>query len=384
MTSVIPRSNGEIKMDRNNIMEALLEKTDGRCAYCGKALKKEDAVIDHIFPKALGGSDHMENLLPACKSCNCAKGDRCYNEAMFSEHLQKMLCEDNRFENIRVNEVIELKNREKTVLDLTFSRNINGRNEVYITEVKNYSSVTNERITSVIRQLNAYREVRPKAHFILAVPMPLAAPYRQRLLEENIILWDAETLRNGIPDTALFISAPTDRYEILIDRLKRCEPGRREWRVYQNLIGEILSVLFCPPLESVSEQNTDSDCRNRRDFIIPNYTDCGYWPYLRNRYHAELIVVDAKNASGYVTKEDILQVAHYLKEKGAGLFALICTRYGVNESAVNHLKDIWQSEDKMIVVLNDNDIEQMLLTGQAGGDPCRLILEKIEEFRLKI
>lgn len=145
-----------------------------------------------------------------------------------------------------------------------------------------------------------------------------------------------------------------------------------------------MAALFCPPLDPVSEQNADADYANRRDFIVPNYAECGYWPYLRSRYQAEFIVVDAKNSKETIKKEDILQVAHYLKEKGTGLFALIFARTGADESAEVHLRDIWQNESKMIVVLNDRDVEQMLLSRQIGNDPARIIIEKIQEFRQKI
>lgn len=37
--------------------------------------------LDHIVPKARGGSDSWENLVCACTSCNNKKGDRTPAEA---------------------------------------------------------------------------------------------------------------------------------------------------------------------------------------------------------------------------------------------------------------------------------------------------------------
>lgn len=50
-------------------------KFDGRCAYCGIQLSQErrgDNVlqIDHVHPRHLGGTDNIENLVPACRRCN--------------------------------------------------------------------------------------------------------------------------------------------------------------------------------------------------------------------------------------------------------------------------------------------------------------------------
>jgi len=38
----------------------------------------------------------------------------------------------------------------------------------------------------------------------------------------------------------------------------------------------------------------------------------------------------------------------------------------------------------MVIVLDDSDVEQMLLNKQKGFDPCQILKEKIQEFRLKI
>ena len=56
------------------LREYLLEKWGRKCAYCGK----EDAPlqIEHIHPKARGGSDRVSNLTLACEPCNRRKGTR--------------------------------------------------------------------------------------------------------------------------------------------------------------------------------------------------------------------------------------------------------------------------------------------------------------------
>lgn len=46
----------------------------GGCFYCKQPVK--DLTIDHAEPLALGGSQTLQNLLIACKSCNISKGHR--------------------------------------------------------------------------------------------------------------------------------------------------------------------------------------------------------------------------------------------------------------------------------------------------------------------
>lgn len=51
------------------------------CFYCGQDGKLS---IDHVLPLARGGTNDIENILPACKSCNSRKHTRTGQEFMFS------------------------------------------------------------------------------------------------------------------------------------------------------------------------------------------------------------------------------------------------------------------------------------------------------------
>jgi 5-methylcytosine-specific restriction endonuclease McrA len=52
--------------------EYLLHKWDRRCAYCGKT--GIPLQIEHIHPRANGGTDRISNLTLSCEKCNLAKG----------------------------------------------------------------------------------------------------------------------------------------------------------------------------------------------------------------------------------------------------------------------------------------------------------------------
>ena len=54
----------------NKERQQILDKTSGRCAYCGCEGKMQ---IDHIVPIRTGGLDVLENMFPACRSCNHRK-----------------------------------------------------------------------------------------------------------------------------------------------------------------------------------------------------------------------------------------------------------------------------------------------------------------------
>lgn len=55
-----------MKIDRQKVYD----KYNGHCAYCGKEITIKDMEVDHAFAKRNGGTDDIENLMPACHSCN--------------------------------------------------------------------------------------------------------------------------------------------------------------------------------------------------------------------------------------------------------------------------------------------------------------------------
>lgn len=54
------------------IREYLLEKWDRKCAYC--SVKNVPLQVEHIHPKAKGGTNRISNLCLACEKCNIKKG----------------------------------------------------------------------------------------------------------------------------------------------------------------------------------------------------------------------------------------------------------------------------------------------------------------------
>lgn len=60
-----------------HLRQLALECHGEECVYCGAP---DDLAIDHVLALELGGSNHPANLVPACKSCNSAKGARSWRD----------------------------------------------------------------------------------------------------------------------------------------------------------------------------------------------------------------------------------------------------------------------------------------------------------------
>ena len=111
----------------------------------------------------------------------------------------------------------------------------------------------------------------------------------------------------------LFSSNPVKRkiQDSLISELKLIPAGRSDWSKYQKHIEKILSYLYSDVLSDPITELSDKFGINRRDFILRNYCENGFWKYLREKYQADFIVIDAKNYTGKIKKNQILQLSNY-------------------------------------------------------------------------
>jgi hypothetical protein len=76
-------------------LQAIYDKMDGHCAYCGDRISPLGRwQVDHMIPLQQGGTDDISNLVPACGGCNRAKGNRTVDEyrEMLREKWLSGLC----------------------------------------------------------------------------------------------------------------------------------------------------------------------------------------------------------------------------------------------------------------------------------------------------
>ena len=69
------RAPGLTNWERRELLKRWV-RLGKRCIYCGEMA----ASIDHLLPLVRGGTNYEGNLVPACRSCNSAKGPRTVTE----------------------------------------------------------------------------------------------------------------------------------------------------------------------------------------------------------------------------------------------------------------------------------------------------------------
>jgi 5-methylcytosine-specific restriction endonuclease McrA len=81
-----------VPMTRRNIAI----RDNSSCQYCSTVLETAEYTIDHVLPRARGGSSVWTNLVLACAHCNKRKSDRTLQEAGLA--LRQKPMEPNQFD----------------------------------------------------------------------------------------------------------------------------------------------------------------------------------------------------------------------------------------------------------------------------------------------
>ncbi|MDQ0064255.1 HNH endonuclease [Chryseobacterium lathyri] len=369
----------------------LYKEQDGKCIYCNKDYPIKDLIFDHIFPRSF--SDTSDNhIVLTCYKCNDYKSNRKpFNEFEFVNFLKELIENSDDYNSVSSESVLDGNSLFKA--DLLVEK-VDGTK--LLLEVKSFPTYTNNRLQDIINQIKTYVEISKDYKGVFVFPGKLSENSNKLLKDQDIEVWDIDFIIQNfskqIENSSFKLLKKIfgfhnniDEPQELIISLKSILPGKKDWSKYQKHLGTILSFLFGDSLSDPIYERPDKMKINRRDFILRNYEESGFWKYIRDRYQADFIVVDAKNYEKGIKKQEILQISNYLKSHGTGLFAIIISRNGLeNTSSYYTRREIWVTEKKMIIILSDIDIENMILAKANSNKPDEIIKQKIEQFRLEM
>jgi hypothetical protein len=161
--------------------------------------------------------------------------------------------------------------------------------------------------------------------------------------------------------------------------LKACKAGKGQWKKYENICIKAIESIF---RDSFRNYHSITQSRNHngldiKDLVVPNRSKNQFWNEVRQDYQARNIIFEFKNYVKPIGKTQLIQVSHYLKKKSYGRFGIIICRNGLSKNGVEVQKEILRDDDKMILVLSDVDILELVKQKYHKNQP-ELILEKMK------
>jgi hypothetical protein len=77
--------------------EAIHARERGQCFYCLRRFVARGRVLDHVVPRARGGSNSYRNLVSSCVECNTQKGETAAEDFLRTLYRLRRLLEPGSF-----------------------------------------------------------------------------------------------------------------------------------------------------------------------------------------------------------------------------------------------------------------------------------------------
>lgn len=312
----------------------------------------------------------------------------------FENFVADLLRTSGKFVDIRLNQLIQGHDFDIVAIEDAHPL---GQRATCFFEIKAAKVVSADIVARLARLSEMLRRsIQGPSRTVLVVSGSLTRSAQELAPNVGIEVWDSLKLSQIVSDSLLkeyfgdgamrpsVNLSELAKSESLAARVQETPAGSASASQYQRLVADVLEYLFCPPLEAPRFELSDADARNRRDMIFENACPAGFWAHMRSLYSAHYVVVDAKNHEEQIDKRSVLDIAHYLKYYGCGLFGILVSRQGASAACLHAIREQWIGAQKMIVVIQDQQLLEMLRIKNEAGAPEEIIRESIAAFRMSL
>lgn len=178
-----------------------------------------------------------------------------------------------------------------------------------------------------------------------------------------------------------------DNYiESLIEKLKLCKSGKKYFFDYEDICYSILELLFANELDLWKKQEKSNNDLYRFDLIcrIKDDNKKTFWTIVENYFKSKYVIFEFKNYSKKVTQKEIYTTEKYLYSKALRSVGIIITPNGYDTNAFWAAKGCLRENGKLILLLTNNDLLQMIEMKKDEDNQSDYLLNKLDEILLNL
>ena len=171
-----------------------------------------------------------------------------------------------------------------------------------------------------------------------------------------------------------------------IERLEAIVPGNKNAQQYEKFCVDILKYLFNDNLSLWEEQRRSNDDLFRFDLIckIKNNINNEIFNTIENYFFSKYIIFEFKNYIDEITQKEIYTTEKYLYKTALRTVAILLTRNGVDKNGIKAIKGTLRENGKLIIVLDDDDIKQMVYAKEHGEDYIEILINKLDKMLVSL
>lgn len=165
--------------------------------------------------------------------------------------------------------------------------------------------------------------------------------------------------------------------EELIMELDQIKSGTADAKKYESFIARVLTTLFDPYLVDPRTQVKTFDGREIIDITFYNAADRGFWSDVKQKHGSNSIPIELKNMRD-ISNTEVFQIAARLNEN-MGKFGMLIVR-DYDKLDIGRVYRRLYQENKVILLMNDDDIIQMIRNFGDGINPHLYMNQKYRTF----
>lgn len=171
-----------------------------------------------------------------------------------------------------------------------------------------------------------------------------------------------------------------------IERLETIIAGKKNAQQYEKFCVDILKYLFNDNLTLWKEQQKSNDDLFRFDLIckIKNNINNEFFNTIENYFSSKYIIFEFKNYIEEITQKEVYTTEKYLYKTALRTVAILLTRNGVDKNGIKAIRGTLRENGKLIIVLDDNDIKQMIYAKEHGEDYVEILINKLDKMLVSL
>jgi hypothetical protein len=170
----------------------------------------------------------------------------------------------------------------------------------------------------------------------------------------------------------------------LCQELRALGRGRPAWRAYEAHCERILRYLFPHDLLGWHRQKRTDDGLNRFDSVCRIKPTTDFWNFLLDHLDSRYVLFEFKNYRERIKQGQILTTEKYLLGKALRRVAIVLSRDGADAGAIAMTQGAMREHGKLMLILNDDRVCEMLHMKQRGEDPSDLLFDVADKFLLSL
>lgn len=211
---------------------------------------------------------------------------------------------------------------------------------------------------------------------------PLAA-----LLEEVPSSGESKEARIDLKVSFAGIAVPppgADEGAGLCRELWKLGRGKKHWKTYEQLCERILRYLFPNDLSGWHRQKRTDDGLNRSDLICRLSPTTDFWSFVDSQLASRYVLFEFKNYNAQIKQGQILTTEKYLLPPALRRLGIILSRKGADRSAQLTVAGAMRESGKMMLILDDDDVCDLLHAKDRGDDPSDLLFQLSDDFLMRL